>query len=480
MPVAALNDWPWRHWCRLRPQATAWVVDGRAQNWEALCQTIDARAAALRRQGLEPAGGIALCGRGSAELVLAYLAALQLGARVLPLNPLLPAEQLQQILPALDIDLGWSEAGHAWPAGLRAVTAAGTVVAEAAAEAAAAGEVVATAAAWQPARPATLTLTSGSSGTPKGVVHSAANHLASAAGLLTALDFGAGDRWLLSLPLFHVSGQGIVWRWLLRGASLAVAGHADLAQALAGCSHASLVPTQLLRLLAQEAALPALKQVLLGGAAIPVELTQRAEQAGIRCWCGYGMTEMASTVTAKRADATPGVGRTLPRRELKLVADEVWVRGEPLALGYWRDGRVRPLTNAAGWFATRDRGVMEQGELRILGRLDNMFISGGENIQPEQIEAVLATCPDVVQAFVIAVADPEFGQRPLAVLEMRTDRVPDVAALEARLAGRIARYQWPVAYYALPAALAGGGIKIPRQAVGNWAVAEFQRTGSPR
>jgi O-succinylbenzoic acid--CoA ligase len=286
---------------------------------------------------------------------------------------------------------------------------------------------------------------------PKGVVHSAANHLASADGLLTALRFTEADCWLLSLPLFHVSGQGIVWRWLLRGARLAVAADGDLAQALAGCSHASLVPTQLLRLLAQQAVLPALKQVLLGGAAIAVELTQRAEQAGIRCWCGYGMTEMASTVTAKRADASPGVGQTLPQRALSLVDGEVWVRGDTLALGYWRDGQIQPLVNAAGWFATRDRGVMLDGELRILGRLDNLFISGGENIQPEQIEALLAACPDVLQAFVVPVPDPEFGQRQMA------------------------RYQWPVAYYRLPSGLAGGGIKIPRQRVIDWAVAEFQR-----
>lgn len=466
MPVVALTDWPWRHWQRQRPHATAWVVEGQAQDWVTLCRSIDARAAAFRQQGLAAGDGVALRGRNSAALVLAYLAALQLGARVLPLNPQLPIAQLQQLLPALDIGWGWSEAGDDWPGRVRPLVSDVAVTTPAQAD---------SAVAWQPSAPATLTLTSGSSGLPKGVLHSAANHLASAAGLLAALPFAAGDRWLFSLPLFHVSGQGIVWRWLLRGAGLAVAADGDLAQALVGCSHASLVPTQLQRLLAQDATLPALKQVLLGGAAIPVALTQRAEQAGIHCWCGYGLTEMASTVTAKRADARPGVGQTLAQRELTLVDGEVWVRGDPLALGYWRDGRIQPLVNAAGWFATRDRGAMEQGELQILGRLDNMFISGGENIQPEQIEALLATGPDVLQAFVVPVPDAEFGQRPLAVLDMRADCDLDVAALQARLLGRIPRYQWPLAYYRLPSGLAGGGIKIPRQRVIDWAVAEFQR-----
>lgn len=460
MPVDVLTDWPWRHWQRLRPQASAWVVDGQAQDWTTLCRAINARAAAFRQQGLAAGDGVALRGRNSAELVLAYLAALQLGARVLPLNPQLPDAQLQPLLSALDIDWGWSEAGDHWPGRVRPLTSAAAPHPSASHDPA----VV-----WQPGAPATLTLTSGSSGLPKGVVHCAANHLASAAGLLAALPFTAGDGWLLSLPLFHVSGQGIVWRWLLRGARLAIAAEGDLAQALAGCSHASLVPTQLQRLLAQNASLPVLQHVLLGGAAIAVALTQRAEQAGIHCWCGYGLTEMASTVTAKRADATPGVGQTLAQRELMLVDGEVWLRGAPLALGYWRDGQIQPLRNAQGWFATRDRGVLEAGELRLLGRLDNLFISGGENIQPEPIEALLAACPDVLQAFVVPVPDATFGQRPLAVLQLRADQPIDRAALQACLHGQIPRYQWPVAYYPLPPGLAGGGIKIARQRVIDWA-----------
>lgn len=99
-----------------------------------------------------------------------------------------------------------------------------------------------------------MTLTSGSTGLPKAAVHSANAHLASAAGVLALMPFAAGDDWLLSLPLFHVSGQGIVWRWLLAGARLTVRDKQPLAQMLHGCTHASLVPTQLWRLLNDDAA----------------------------------------------------------------------------------------------------------------------------------------------------------------------------------------------------------------------------------
>lgn len=457
------HDWPWRHWRDQRPEAIALLADGQAYSWAALCRAIDGRAAALQRQGVQPGSGLAVGGRNSLELLLVYLAGLQLAARVLPLNPHMPPAQLEQLLPRLDIDYGWHDGAVAWPGRVRPLsTASASVLAPSA-----------PAAPWQAARPATLTLTSGSSGLPKGVVHTPAQHLASAAGLLSVMRFTAEDRWLLSLPLFHVSGQGIVWRWLWRGAGLALAADGDLAQALSGCSHASLVPTQLLRLLDQACPLPALKEVLLGGAAIAPALTQRAEAAGIACWCGYGMTEMASTITAKRANATPGVGTVLPRRALQLVAGEVWVRGEPLALGVWQDGAIQPLTNAAGWLATRDRGAWVDGELHILGRLDHMFISGGENIQPEDIEAVLLAYPAVAQAFIVAVPDPLYGQRPLAVLEMAAGQPVDRPALQHWLSGRIARYQWPVDYYPLPATLHVSGIKLSRKAVEEWAVQEF-------
>lgn len=94
-----------------------------------------------------------------------------------------------------------------------------------------------------------MTLTSGSTGLPKAAVHTCQAHLASAQGVLSLMPFGAEDDWLLSLPLFHVSGQGILWRWLFAGARMTVRDKQPLEQMLAGCTHASLVPTQLWRLL---------------------------------------------------------------------------------------------------------------------------------------------------------------------------------------------------------------------------------------
>jgi O-succinylbenzoic acid--CoA ligase len=170
-----------------------------------------------------------------------------------------------------------------------------------------------------------------------------------------------------------------------------------------------------------------LKAVLLGGAAIPVALTEQARR-GIRCWCGYGLTEFASTVCGKEADGAPDVGQPLPGRALKIVAGEVWLRADSMAAGYWRDGGVAAGQRTGLVCHARSRRAQE-GKLTLLGRMDNLFFSGGEGIQPEEVERVLLAHPQIQQAFIVPLDDAEFGQRPVAVVEC--DAQCDVAALAA-------------------------------------------------
>jgi len=453
--MVQLNDWPWRHWAQRQPQATAVIVGRQPIDWQALQRQVDELAADFQHQGVEPGCGVALCGKNSYPLLLAYLALLQCGARLLPLNPALPVSLLETLLPELDMAFVFSpDPLPTLPVALIPLTPPSTEPRRL------------TLPAWDPQRLATQTLTSGSSGMPKAAAHNFAGHLASAEGVLRLMDFQPQDRWLLSLPLFHVSGQGIVWRWLAAGATLVVRGMSPLADALAGCTHASLVPTQLWRLLAQPLDDLSLKEVLLGGAMIPVSLTEQAEAAGIRCWCGYGLTELASTVCAKRADTRPGVGLPLAGREIRLVDEEVWIRAQSLALGYWHCGALQPLADEQGWFHTRDRGEMAQGELRIIGRLDNLFFSGGEGVQPEDIERVLTAHPQITQVFVVPVEDAEFGQRPVAVIDSK-----GILSLDELLTwsqGKLANFQRPTALFALPDELKAGGIKISRRLLQQW------------
>jgi len=445
------TDWPWRHWRTLRGDQAAIRLDEQTLNWRELCERVDALAAGFARQGVSEGDGVMLRARNHPQTLLTWLALLQCGARILPVNPQLPAALLNALLPQLTLRFALEPDGQNTVSTLTALRQEGV-----------AGTYAVT---WQPQRLVSMTLTSGSTGLPKAAVHTGAAHLASAQGVLSLIPFTGEDDWLLSLPLFHVSGQGILWRWLLAGARITVREKQPLEQALAGCTHASLVPTQLWRLLNGDVPI-ALKAVLLGGAAIPVALTQQARQRGIRCWCGYGLTEFASTVCAKEADGAADVGYALPGREVKIVNEEVWLRGASMAAGYWRNGELVPLVNSEGWFATRDRGSLDAGRLAVRGRLDNLFFSGGEGIQPEEVERVIATHSQVRQVFVVPVDDAEFGQRPVAVLEC--EEGADISLFPSWIADKLARFQHPLHWLVLPAELKNGGIKISRRALQQW------------
>lgn len=446
----SFDIWPWQHWASVRPDAVALRLAEETLDWQMLCQRVDALAGGFYRQGIREGQCVALRAKNSADTLFCWLALLQCGARVLPLNPQLPDSLLEQLLPGLTVSHAVVLGSCAPVPGFNALSLI---------------EGGARRVDWQASRMVSMTLTSGSSGLPKAAVHTAQAHLASAAGVLAVMDYVSEDSWLLSLPLFHVSGQGIMWRWLLAGGCLVVRNLHPLGEALRGCSHASLVPTQLWRLLEQSQPI-ALREVLLGGAAIPVELTIAAQARGVNCWCGYGLTELASTVCAKLADGLPDVGEALPGREVKVVNREVWIKATSLASGYWQHGRLVPLLNDQGWFSTRDRGELNGKRLTIIGRLDNLFFSGGEGIQPEEIERVLIAHEQVKQAFIVPIDDDEFGQRPVAVID--ADVRFDLSQLESWSRDKLARFQQPVRWLHLPDSARQGGIKISRRALEEW------------
>ncbi|WP_407220838.1 o-succinylbenzoate--CoA ligase [Enterobacter sp. CPE_E1214] len=451
----SFTDWPWRHWCAQAADKPALRLNDEVLTWQQLCARVDHLAAGFQQQGVGEGDGVLLLAHNHPQTLTAWLALLQCGARILPVNPQLPRHLLDVLLPQMTLRFALVLDGiyddlpvlnmyeHA---GEHRVT-------------------------WQPARLASMTLTSGSSGLPKAAVHTCEAHLASARGVLALMPYGDEDDWLLSLPLFHVSGQGILWRWLQAGARLTVREKQPLEQALQGCTHASLVPTQLWRLLNTQHHI-ALKAVLLGGAAIPVELTEEARKQGVRTLCGYGLTEFASTVCAKEADGEPDVGGVLPGREVQVVDGEVWIKAQSMASGYWRDGELIPLTNEQGWFATRDRGEWHDDRLTILGRMDNLFFSGGEGIQPESLERVIARHPQINQVFIVPLDDAEFGQRPVAVVECEPGT--DITCLPDWVRDKLARFQQPVRWLVLPTELKNGGIKVSRRALQQWVNASLQ------
>ncbi|MDQ4127659.1 MAG: o-succinylbenzoate--CoA ligase [Actinomycetota bacterium] len=299
-------------------------------------------------------------------------------------------------------------------------------------------------------RPSTVIFTSGSTGTPKAALHTFGNHYHSALGSNTNIALGPGDRWLHSLPLYHVGGLGILFRCLLAGATVALPGPAQRvgdAIAALGATHVSLVPTQLLRLLREDADLAGVKAVLLGGGPIPAQLVDEAR--GLPIHTSYGLTEMASQVTTTPPGATADelhtAGHVLPYREVAIADNgEILVKGETLFAGYVEGAGINLPLGEGGWFHTGDLGGLDgDGRLRVSGRADNLFVSGGENVQPEEIEEALCRLDGVEEAVVVPVPDAEFGERPVAFV--RSSGVAGDLALA--LASSLPRFKIPVAFH---------------------------------
>ncbi len=290
--------------------------------------------------------------------------------------------------------------------------------------------------------------TSGSTGEPKRVLLPARALQASARAGHARL--GGPGHWLLALPAQHVAGLQVLVRAALGGTEPEVldlrdgfraAGFAAAARRLmhratqskgARC-YTSLVPAQLTRLLdAEPAALAGFDAVLLGGAAAPPGLVQRARDAGVTVRTTYGMSETCGGCVYD--------GFPLDGVQVRLAADgRIELAGAVLAAGYL--GRPDDPAFSGGWFTTSDLGRWEaDGRLRVLGRADDVIVTGGVNVAPAEVEAVLHDLPEVAAACVVGIPDPQWGQRVVAaVVPADPARPPEpevvLAAARRRLPG---------------------------------------------
>ncbi|MBI2810836.1 MAG: AMP-binding protein [Candidatus Melainabacteria bacterium] len=356
----------------------ALITTERNWTYAELNRAINGLSIHLQKTAVLPGQRVAFIAHTSVQTIALFFALFRLGAIACPLSYRLPKEQIPHLLDAL-------KCAHFFDPGTLPLDPVDAPEHTIALE-----------------QLATFLFTSGSSGTPKIACHTFANHYYSARGALSSLKLNSNSRWQLSLPLFHVGGIGILFRCFLSRAAIV------LDSALAP-THISLVPTQLYR---QKDSLPKLDCILLGGAPIPSSLLQETKHLPVMTT--YGMTEMGSLITLD--------GIVLPYREVKIVSNEIWVKGKTLFQGYW-DAATESVGKIEGWFPTKDLGRFDpEGNLEIIGRKDRQFISGGENIQPEEIEKALLQIPGILQATVLPISDPEYGMRPVAFIEDTTSR----------------------------------------------------------
>ena len=410
-------------------------------------------AAAFRLRGLEPGRRVALCLPKDERYVALILAVIRAGHMACPVSDRLPPEGIARLLERVSCTAVISDDGRLQTNGTGLQSLEPESLLEESQQSVEAEDIPL-------GRPATIVFTSGSTGIPKAALHTFGNHHHNALGSNANIALRPGDRWLHSLPLYHVGGLSILFRCLLAGATVALPLQGrSLGEAIArfDATHVSLVSTQLLRLLREDSNLAGLKTVLMGGGPVPASLVDEAVARGLPIHTSYGLTEMASQVTTTPPGASPEAlrtaGRVLPGREVS-ISGEILVRGETLFAGYVEGEKIdRPL-DAEGWFHTGDLGDLDQdGYLRVLGRRDNLFISGGENIQPEEIEEALCRLKGVSEAVVVPVTDPEFGHRPVAFVRTESS---GIAHLAPELEKILPRFKIPTAFHPWPEATQRG------------------------
>jgi O-succinylbenzoic acid--CoA ligase len=386
-----------------------------------------ARSAARRlvSRGVDRGDRVALLTEHSAEYVVILHALVKIGAIAVPLDQRLSDTEVDALLGAVEPRLIVRESAEV----LEAAEASDVVLDE---------EIDLEAINC-------VIHTSGSGGRPKPVELTYGNHLWNAIGSGVRIGVAPTDRWLCCLPLHHVGGFAIVLRSALYRTGIVLepfeSGAVASTIAREPVTVISLVPTMLTRLLDEGAELDQLRCLLLGGGPCPQPLMDRALDAGVPLSPTYGLTEAASQVATMSPGETrlkPGsAGPPILTTEVKIDEQDgtILVRGPSVA------------PNAAGpdeWLRTNDFGRLdEEGYLYVLGRADEVIVSGGENISPEEVERVLLEHPAVVDAGVTAEEHPEWQEAVVARVVLHDGQSVSAEELQAFCRERLAGFKVP-------------------------------------
>lgn len=319
--------------------------------------------------------------------------------------------------------------------------------------------------------------TSGSTQKSKYVVHTLDTLMANANGVVENSQLCEDSRTLAILPFNHVGGMGLLIRGLLTQSTL-VFQDKDISMLdtliQSQITHVSFVPTQLRALLKSDFSIDDilnLTSVLVGGDRTDYSVVAEAKKRGLPIQLTYGLTEMASQVTTTRLDADDfemnTSGQLLANTDMTIDHHgEILVRGESLCLGYLnptqRNNLIDPRDDD-GWFHSGDLGyINHKSQLIVTGRIHNIIISGGENIQAEEIETSLMQIEGVDECYVIGTPNNEFGERPIAFIRKSNDIIIAESFVRHSLKLKHPFFMIPDAFFLFPPELENTGIKTSR------------------
>ncbi len=448
----------------LSPAAPALLWEGEWWSYAELNDHAQRDAEWLAGLGVEPGQGVALLSPNSRRFVSITHALARLGALLIPLNTRLSAPELTRQLTLAGPRLLLFDATMREVAAAIELPGLGRQAIEERPPALP-GAAVRSFPTFRVTNLQAAVFTSGSSGAPKAALLTYENHFWSAVASAFRLGCLPEDRWLACLPLYHVGGLAILFRSCLYGSAVVLQAGFDLPAINRsldedGVTIISLVPTMLHRLLNARSGWPgSLRLALIGGAAASSELIERARAAGVPLALTYGLTEAASQVATMPPggvrDKPGSVGKPLSFTRLRIVdaAGHDLPRGEPgdivvsgptVMTGYLEDERATAATLRDGELYTGDIGFLdEDGDLWLLQRRADLIISGGENIYPAEVEAVLRAHPGVAEACVVGLPDTEWGQLPAALVVPRPGEPLTVTELDELCRRVLAGYKRP-------------------------------------
>jgi O-succinylbenzoic acid--CoA ligase len=404
------------------PNRTALVSEDTRMTFAELEAEATWVANRLAAQGVRRGGTVALTMPPGREMVVLIHALMKLGAVLLPLSPRLTDSERRAVMSSEKPAVELSDAGE---------------LTQTEADLPLLGE-------HDMDDVHCRILTSGSSGQPHSIGLTYGNHLWSAVGSAFNLGMHPDDCWLCCLPLSHIAGLSIVMRSVIYGTAMGLHESFEVDRVAATlergeASVVSLVPTMLVRLLEAGVDLSAPRAILVGGGPVPDDALADAVGRGASVVQTYGLTEACSQVTTlgpTDAEKKLGsAGRPLLTTHLRIEEGEILVQGPTVAPG---------CADADGWLHTRDLGrIDDEGFLYVLDRIDDVIVTGGENVVPAEVEQVLLRHPEVADAAVIGREDPEWQQAVTAVVVLRGDADLPAEELRRHCASELAGYKVP-------------------------------------
>lgn len=339
----------------------------------------------------------------------------------------------------------------------------------------------------------TIMYTSGTTGSPKGVLQTYGNHWWSATASALNIGLREDDKWLCAVPIFHISGYSILMRSLIYGMTVVLNRNFNELTTLEEIEKhkvtvMSVVSTMLLKVadaLGEKRLPDSFRCMLLGGGPAPLPLLETCKEKAIPVYQTYGMTETSSQFATLAPEYSleklGSAGKALFPNQIKIISEsgnavpaysegEIIVKGPNVTPGYLHREQETKTKIRDGWLYTGDIGYLDNdGFLYVLDRRTDLIISGGENIYPAEIEGVLLGHEDVQDAGVIGVDDPKWGQVPVAFVVRKGGAGTDGASLLSYCTERLAKYKVPKEIHFAEALPRNASKKLLRRTLRDWA-----------